>query len=302
MNYVDINPEVNTALENNQPIVALESTIISHGMPYPKNVETARKVEQIVRKQGAVPATIGIINGRIKIGLTDDELEYMGKEKDILKVSRRDLPIIISKKLSGATTVSTTMFCSSLVGIKVFVTGGIGGVHKGATETFDISADLTELSKTNVAVVCAGAKSILDIGLTLEYLETLGVPVLSYKTKEFPAFYNSASGFEADYSMDSPLQIAEAMKAKWDLGLTGGLVIGNPIPKHLEMDKYVIDEAIDKALKMAKDKGIKGKNITPFLLATVKDITGGDSLASNIELVYNNAIVGSQIAVQFNQL
>jgi len=300
--YVDILPEVQEAIKKGLPLVALESTIISHGMPYPQNVETAKEVENIVRKQGAIPATIGIIEGRIKIGLTDEELEFMGQGSDILKVSRRDLPIVISKKLNGATTVATTMICSALAGIKVFVTGGIGGVHKGGAESFDISADLTELAHTNVAVVCAGAKSILDIGLTLEYLETQGVPVLAYQTKEFPAFYHSKSGFMADYQMDSPLEIAAAMKAKWDLGLNGGLVIGNPVPDHLGMDEKIINEAIEEALKQAKEKGIKGKESTPFLLAKIKELTGGDSLESNIELVYNNARVGGQIALEFAKL
>lgn len=300
--YMDILPEVQHALDHQLPIVALESTIISHGMPYPQNVETAKQVESIVRAQGAVPATIGIINGRIKIGLTDEELEFMGKEKNILKVSRRDLPLVISKKLNGATTVATTMICSSLADIKVFVTGGIGGVHKGASETFDISADLTELANTNVAVICAGVKSILDIGLTLEYLETQGVPVLAYKTKEFPAFYTSKSGFMADYEMDTPVEIALAMKAKWDLSLKGGFVIGNPVPDHLGMNEDIINKAIEDALAKAKELGIKGKETTPFLLSQIKENTGGDSLASNIELVYNNAKVGAQIAVAYSNL
>ncbi len=300
--YVDIHPEVKAALAEGKPVVALESTIISHGMPYPQNVETAKNVEAIVREKGAVPATIGIIKGRFKIGLTPDELEFMGKEKDILKVSRRDLPIVISKELNGATTVATTMIGAALAGIKVFVTGGIGGVHKGAEKTFDISADLTELANTNVTVVCAGAKSILDIGLTLEYLETQGVPVLSYQTDEFPAFYTSKSGYAADYRVDSPLEIAKAMKAKWDLDLKGGFVIGNPVPDELGMDVEVINQAITQALTEAEDLGIKGKETTPFLLAKIKELTGGDSLESNIELVYNNARVGSQIAVEYANL
>jgi len=300
--YVDIHPEVQEALRNNKAVVALESTIISHGMPYPQNVETARNVENIVRDQGAIPATIGIIEGRIKIGLTEDELEFMGKEKDILKVSRRDLPIVISKKLNGATTVATTMICADLAGIKVFVTGGIGGVHKGAEVTFDISADLTELANTDVTVICAGVKSILDIGLTLEYLETLGVPVLSYQTSEFPAFYTSKSGFQSDYRVDTPEEIANAMKAKWDLEIKGGMVIGNPVPEHLGMDVAVINKAIKDALAEAKVLGIKGKETTPFLLSKIKDNTGGDSLVSNIELVYNNAKVGGQIAVAYSKL
>lgn len=300
--YVDIHPEVQQALEKGIAIVALESTIISHGMPYPQNVETARMVETIVRSQGAVPATIGIINGRIKIGLTPEELEIMGTEKNILKVSRRDLPIVLAQKLHGATTVATTMICASLAGIPVFVTGGIGGVHKGAPETFDISADLTELAQTNVCVVCAGAKSILDIGLTLEYLETQGVPVLGYQTPEFPAFYTRISGFKADYQVDTPEAIASIMKAKWDLNLRGGLVIGNPVPIERSMDESVINKAIEDALEEAKSLGIKGKETTPFLLAKIKENTGGDSLVSNIELVYNNARVGGQIAVAYSKL
>jgi len=300
--YIDILPEVETALLNGQAVVALESTIISHGMPYPQNVETARRVEAIVREQGAIPATIGIINGRIKIGLTPDELEFMGVEKNIIKVSRRDLPLVIAQKLSGATTVATTMICASLANIQVFVTGGIGGVHKGAPETFDISADLTELAQTDVCVVCAGAKSILDIGLTLEYLETQGVPVLGYQTPEFPAFYTRKSGFKADYQVDTPDIVALAMKAKWDLGLHGGLVIGNPVPEECSMDEALINKAIEDALAEASVLGIKGKETTPFLLAKIKENTGGDSLASNIELVYNNARVGGQIAVSYAKL
>lgn len=300
--YVDIHPEVEEAIKTGKAVVALESTIISHGMPYPQNVETAKNVENIIRDQGAVPATIGIINGRIKIGLTEDELEFMGKEKDILKVSRRDLPLIIAKKLNGATTVATTMICASLAGIKVFVTGGIGGVHKGAETSFDISADLQELANTNVAVISAGVKSILDIGLTLEYLETLGVPVLAYQTEEFPAFYTSKSGFMADYKIDSPEEIALAMKAKWDLELKGGFVIGNPVPEELGMDVDVIDKAIKQALAEASKLGIKGKETTPFLLAKIKELTGGDSLDSNIQLVYNNAKVGGQIAAAYAKL
>lgn len=300
--YVDIHPEVLEAINSGKAVVALESTIISHGMPYPQNVETAKNVENIVRDLGAIPATIGIIEGRIKVGLTEDELEFMGKEKDILKVSRRDLPLIIAKKLNGATTVATTMICANLAGIKVFVTGGIGGVHKGAETSFDISADLTELANTNVAVISAGVKSILDIGLTLEYLETLGVPVLAYQTEEFPAFYTSKSGFMADYKVDTPEEVALAMKAKWDLDLKGGFVIGNPVPEALGMDVDVINNAIKEALSQAKDQGIKGKETTPFLLAKIKELTGGDSLDSNIELVYNNAKVGASIAVAYSKL
>lgn len=300
--YVDIKPEVQDALSLGRPVVALESTIISHGMPYPQNVETAKVVEQIIRDNGATPATIGIINGRIKIGLTDEELEFMGKEPNILKVSRRDLPIVLSKKLNGATTVATTMICADIADIKVFVTGGIGGVHKGGQDTFDISADLQELANTDVAVICAGAKSILDIGLTLEYLETYGVSVFGYQTDEFPAFYTPHSGFGVDYNMESPLEIAKAMRAKWDLQLKGGFVIGNPVPADKAMDQKVIDNAITEAITEAEELGIKGKKITPFLLGKIKELTEGTSLVTNIELVYNNAKIGSQIAVDFSNL
>lgn len=295
--YLDINSEVRKALDERRPVVALESTIISHGMPYPQNVETARNVERIVRECGAVPATIGIINGRLKAGLTDDELEYMGKTRGIKKTSRRDLPFIVSMKLDGATTVATTMIIARMAGIKVFVTGGIGGVHRGAENSFDISADLQELANTEVAVVCAGAKSILDIGLTLEYLETHGVPVVGYKTDDFPAFYTRTSGFGVDYRVDSAVDAAQALKTKWDLGLKGGVVIGNPIPAEYEMDEKIIGTAIADALSEVEAEGIKGKDTTPFLLAKVKELTGGDSLDSNIQLVYNNARVGAGIAV-----
>jgi pseudouridine-5'-phosphate glycosidase len=300
--YLDINPEVKKALDEGKPVVALESTIISHGMPYPQNVETARRVEEIVRENGAIPATIAIINGRLKAGLTDDELEYFGKEKGIVKASRRDIPFIISKKLDGATTVASTMIISELAGIKIFVTGGIGGVHRGASESFDISADLEELSKTNVAVICAGIKSILDIGLTLEYLETNGVPVVGYKTDELPAFYSTKSGFSVDYKADDAKDVANALKAKWDLNLNGGMVIANPIKKIDSMDHNVITKAINDALIEANKLEIKGKEITPFLLGKVKELTGGESLESNIKLVYNNALVGAKIAVEYNKL
>ncbi len=297
--YIDIKPEVKQALDDGRPVVALESTIISHGMPYPKNVSTAKNVETIIREKGGVPATIAIINGIIKVGLTEEELEYFGKADDILKVSRRDLPVVISNKLSGATTVATTMICASLAGIKVFVTGGIGGVHRGATETMDVSADLEELANTDVAVICAGAKSILDIGLTLEYLETHGVPVLSYQTEEFPAFYSSKSGFKSDYMVRSADEIAKIMKAKWDLGLKGGIVIANPIPDEVSMKPEFINDAIDKALEEADSLGVKGKEITPYILDKVKQITGGSSLEANIELVYNNARLGADIALEY---
>lgn len=300
--YVVINPEVADALSAGKPVVALESTIISHGMPYPKNVETALAAEQVVRDNGAIPATIAIIKGKLKVGLTLEEIEYLGKTEGVIKTSRRDIPFIIAKKLDGATTVASTMIIADLAGIRVFATGGIGGVHRGAPESFDISADLQELAHTNVAVVCAGAKSILDIGLTLEYLETQGVPVIGYGTDELPAFYTSRSGYAVDYRVDSPEETAEALKAKWDLGLEGGVVIANPIPAEYEMDPEVINGAIAAAVKESEDKGIKGKESTPFLLAKVKELTGGASLDSNIQLVYNNVKVGAQIAVALSKL
>ncbi len=300
--YLDINPEVLKALNEHMPVVALESTIISHGMPYPLNVETALKVENIIRENGAIPATIAILNGKLKVGLTSEEIEYLGKTKNVVKASRRDLPFIVSNNLDGATTVAATMIIAELAGIKVFATGGIGGVHRGAQETFDISADLQELAHTNVAVVCAGAKSILDIGLTLEYLETQGVPVIGYQTDELPAFYTRKSGFSVDYNVESPDKIASAIKIKWDLGLNGGVVIANPIPDQYAMDYDTITNAINDAIKEAEEKGIKGKDTTPFLLAKVKDITAGKSLDSNIQLVYNNAMLGAKIAVELSKL
>lgn len=296
--YLDINPEVKKALEEGKPVVALESTIISHGMPYPKNVETARNVEKIIRDKGAIPATIAILNGKLKVGLTNDELEYLGNGKNVIKTSRRDIPFIIAKKMDGATTVASTMIIAELAGIKVFATGGIGGVHRGAQQTFDISADLEELSHTNVAVVCAGAKSILDIGLTLEYLETNGVPVVGFGTDEMPAFYTRKSGFGVDYKIDSVKELSDAIKAKWDLGLQGGLIVANPIPEQYQMDYDIISKAIEDALKESEEKGIRGKESTPFLLAKIKEITGGDSLESNIRLVYNNAALGAELAVE----
>ncbi|WP_430885375.1 pseudouridine-5'-phosphate glycosidase [Fusibacter sp. JL216-2] len=297
--YLDITPEVQEALDSGKPVVALESTIISHGMPYPQNVETARRVEEIVRENGAVPATIAIIGGRLKAGLTPEELEYFGKTgMAIKKASRRDLPFIVAKGIDGATTVASTMIVAELAGIELFVTGGIGGVHRGAEKTFDISADLQELAKTNVAVVCAGCKSILDINLTLEYLETFGVPVVGFATDEFPAFYTPKSGFGVDYRVDDPAEVATAIRSKWDLGLQGGMVISNPIPEEFAMDHDAITNAIDSAVKEAEEKGIKGKDSTPFLLGKVKELTGGSSLESNIQLVYNNARVGTKIAVE----
>lgn len=300
--FIDMNDEVKQAKVNGSPIVALESTIISHGMPYPENVQTASSLEKIIRQNGATPATIAIINGRIKVGLSIDEIEFLGKEKGIVKVSRRDMPFVIAKKLNGAATVASTMIAASLAGIKIFATGGIGGVHRGAQETFDISADLVELSKTNVGVICAGAKSILDIGLTLEVLETLGVPTVGYKTDEFPAFYTRRSGHKVDYRCDSPDEIAEALFTKWSLNINGGAVIANPVPIDDEMDNDKINSAIEDAISVCNAKGIKGKEVTPFLLSKIKDITGGDSLKTNIALVKNNAALAAKIAVCLSKL
>lgn len=300
--YLDIKDEVKSALEMGKPVVALESTIISHGMPYPRNIETALKVEEIVRSGGAVPATVAVLHGRLKVGLVEDEIEYMGKSRGIVKASRRDIPFLLAKKMDGATTVAATMLIAAMAGIKIFVTGGIGGVHRGAQQTFDISADLEELAHTNIAVICAGAKSILDIGLTLEYLETRGVPVVGYKTDEFPAFYTRRSGFNVDYRVDSSRELALALKLKWGLGLDGGVVVANPIPLQYEMDYDKINSAIKNALAEADEKGVKGKDVTPFLLSKIKDITGGDSLESNIRLVYNNAAVGAELALELSRL
>lgn len=294
--YLSIKNEVKNALDSGKPVVALESTIISHGMPYPQNIETAKKVEGILRQKGVMPATIAVLKGKLKVGLEDEELEYLAKSKEVLKTSRRDLPFIVAKKLDGATTVAATMIIANLAGIKIFATGGIGGVHRGAQETFDISADLEELAHTNVAVVCAGAKSILDLELTLEYLETKGVPVIGFGTDELPAFYTRSSGFEVDYRIDTAKEIAEALKAKWDLGLQGGVVIANPIPEEAALDQEIISSAIEVALKEAELEGIKGKEITPFLLNKIKEITAGNSLESNIRLVYNNAELAGDIA------
>lgn len=299
--YLVFHPEVKAALDEGKPVVALESTIISHGMPYPKNVETALNVERIVRENGAVPATIAILKGKLKVGLTVDEIDSLGKNHEAIKTSRRDIPFIVSQGLDGATTVASTMVIADLAGIRVFATGGIGGVHRGAQETFDISADLQELAQTNVAVVCAGAKSILDIGLTLEYLETQGVPVIGFGTDELPAFYTSKSGYPVDYRLDSPEDVAKALKTKWDLGLAGGAVIANPIPTAYEMDGNEINHVIEAAVLEAKEKGIAGKATTPFLLAKVTELTRGSSLDANIQLVYNNAKVGAQIAVAFSR-
>ena len=297
--YLDISPEVQQALADGKPVVALESTIISHGMPYPKNVETAMLVEKTIRENGAVPATIAIIGGRLKAGLSPEEIEYLGKSgRKVAKVSRRDLAAIVASGADGATTVTTTMIIAHMAGIKVFATGGIGGVHRGAETTMDISADLEELAGTPVMVVCAGAKSILDLGLTLEYLETKGVPVIGYGTDELPAFYTRRSGFGVDYRVDTPAQLAAMFKAQQELGMKGGMLVTNPIPEQYAMDKEVIDAAIDQAVKESKEQGIHGKETTPFLLARVVELTGGDSLESNIQLVLNNAIVASKTAAE----
>ena len=301
--YLDVNPEVAQAIAEGKPVVALESTIISHGMPYPQNVETALNVERIVRENGAVPATIAIIGGRLKAGLTPEEIEYFGKKgRAIHKASRRDLAVLCAQGEDGATTVTTTMMIAHMAGIRFFATGGIGGVHRGAETTMDISADLEELARTPVMVVCAGAKSILDLGLTLEYLETKGVPVLGYQTEELPAFYTRSSGFGVDYRMDSPEELAAAFKAQNDMALGGGMLVTNPIPAEYSMPKDVIDAAIDQAIAECNAQGIKGKETTPFLLARVAEITGGDSLASNIRLVYNNAKLTALTAVEYSKL
>jgi pseudouridine-5'-phosphate glycosidase len=300
--YLDINPEVKAALDAGRPVVALESTIISHGMPYPQNVETALKVEQIIRDNGAIPATIAILKGRLKVGMTHEEITYLGKAgQAVVKTSRRDIPFIVAQKADGATTVASTMILAAMAGIKVFATGGIGGVHRGAQQTFDISADLQELANTEVAVVCAGAKSILDIGLTLEYLETQGVAVVGYQTDTVPAFYTRESDFNVDYRLDEPKQIADAMAAKWQMGLKGGVVVTNPIPEQYALDKAMIDQVIKNAVAEMDEKGIAGKASTPFLLAKVAEKTEGSSLAANIELVFNNAKLASQIACAFHQ-
>ncbi len=295
--YLDVAPEVQEALAAGKPVVALESTIISHGMPYPQNVETALAVEQVVRENGAVPATIAIMGGRLKVGINREEIDYLGKKGlNVIKASRRDVPVLVAKKEDGATTVATTMLIAAMAGVKVFATGGIGGVHRGAETTMDISADLEELGMTPVLVVCAGAKAILDLGLTLEYLETKGVPVIGYQTEELPAFYTRKSGFGVDYRLDTPAEIAAAWAAKLDLGMQGGMLVTNPIPEEYSMDCEYINKCIDQAIEEMKAKGVKGKETTPFLLAKVKDITGGDSLDANIQLVFNNAKLAAQIA------
>ena len=299
---IRVSKEVKEALDAGKPVVALESTIISHGMPYPKNVETALRVEQVIRSYGVVPATVGIIDGVGVVGMSPEEIEEFGKRGGIAKVSRRDLPVIYAKKMWGATTVATTMILAAQAGIEVFVTGGIGGVHRGAEKTMDISADLQELAKTNVTVVCAGAKAILDLPLTLEYLETMGVPVLGYKTEELPAFYSSHSGLKVDYKVEDAKEMAKIIKEKRDNGLVGGILLTNPIPEKYEMKKEIIDKAIETALLKMEKEGVKGKECTPFLLKTIVELTGGDSLESNIELVLNNAAVGSQVAIEYAKL
>ena len=297
--YLDIAPEVAEALAKGKPVVALESTIISHGMPYPQNVETALAVEKIIRENGAVPATIAVLGGRLKAGLSAEEIDYLGRTGlAVTKASRRDLPVLVALGKDGATTVTTTMMIAHMAGISVFATGGIGGVHRGAETTMDISADLEELAQTPVMVVCAGAKSILDLGLTLEYLETKGVPVIGYGTSELPAFYTRSSGFGVDYRMDTPAEIAAAFMAQREMGLKAGMLVTNPIPEEYAMDAATINGAIDAAVAEAEEKGIHGKETTPFLLAKIKDITGGDSLDSNIQLVFNNARLAAKVACE----
>lgn len=296
--FLDISPEVQQALDEGKPVVALESTIISHGMPYPQNKETALKVEQIIRDNGAIPVTIAVIGGRLRVGLSPEEIDYLGKKgHDVTKASRRDLAVLCSRGMDGATTVTTTMIIAHMAGIEVFATGGIGGVHRGAETTMDISADLEELANTPVMVICAGAKSILDLGLTLEFLETRGVPVLGYQTEELPAFYTRHSGFSVDYRVDTPEELAQIFHTKREMGLKGGVLVGNPIPEEYSMDKATIDAAIDQAIAEAEEQGIHGKETTPFLLAKVSELTGGDSLDSNIQLVFNNVALGAKTAV-----
>ncbi len=297
--FLEISPSVTQALQDGQPIVALESTIISHGMPYPDNLETALRVEQTVRENGAVPTTIAILNGKLKAGLTEAEINYLGKTgQDVVKASRRDIPFLLANGNPGATTVAATMIIAEMAGIRIFATGGIGGVHRGAAETMDISADLQELARTSVAVVCAGAKSILDLGLTLEYLETHGIPVIGYQTDDFPAFYTRRSDFGVDFRFDSPTEIAKVLNTKWLAGLTGGVVIANPIPEMHEPIAAPIQAATETALAEALRLGIRGKEITPFLLAKIKELTGGESLRANIELVLNNASLAARVAVE----
>ena len=298
--YLHINPEVESALRSNNPVVALESTIISHGMPYPKNVETALRVEQIVRDNGAVPATIGVMNGKCVVGMTKEEIETFGKASCVWKVSLRDLPYVVSQKLLGATTVAATMRIASMAGIKIFVTGGIGGVHRGAENTMDISADLTEMAQTNVAVISAGVKSILDIGLTLEYLETLGIPVLTVGSDEFPSFYSRESGYKSPLRLDTPEAIAKLLSAKWSMGLNGSVMIANPLSAEASIDPNEMEGHIQQALNAAATAGIKGKEVTPFLLKYIADYTKGESLEANIALICSNAALGAKIAGAFS--
>lgn len=300
--YLDIQDEIQVALNEGKAIVALESTIISHGMPYPQNVEMAKKVESIVRSQGAVPATIAIINGKIKIGLSDEDLKLLATSKNVEKVSRRDLASVISRKVIGATTVSSTMICAEMAGIRFFVTGGIGGVHRGYETSLDVSADLDELAKTNVTVVCAGAKAILDLPRTMEYLETKGVPVVGYKTKVLPAFYTRTSDISLSLHVDTAKELAELVYTKDQLGLTGGVLVVNPIPEEHSLPEKYINDIIDKAIKASFSEGIEGKKVTPYLLAKIVEETDGKSLIANLELVYNNALVGANIAVEYNKL
>jgi pseudouridine-5'-phosphate glycosidase len=309
--YLDLSPEVAEALGRGAPVVALESTIISHGMPYPRNVETALRVEAGVREAGAVPATIAILGGRLKAGLGAAQIEALGRPRapegassadGVAKVSRRDLPRVVASGADGATTVAATMIVAAMAGIRVFATGGIGGVHRGAERSWDVSADLEELGRTEVAVVCAGAKSILDLPKTLEYLETKGVPVIGFGTDEFPAFFTSRSGLRLVERADSPAQIARRLKAKWDLGLGGGVVIANPLPEELSMDAVRIGAAIESALEAAEGKGVRGRDLTPFLLAKVKELTGGESLEANIALVLSNASLAARVAIEYSRL
>lgn len=300
---LQVSAEVQQALKNNQPVVALESTIISHGMPFPENAQTALEVEETIRRQGAVPATIAIIHGVMKVGLSREEIELLGREgHNVAKVSRRDLPFVVAAGLNGATTVASTMIIAAMAGIKVLATGGIGGVHRGAEHTFDISADLQELANTNVTVVCAGAKSILDLGLTTEYLETFGVPLIGYQTSALPAFFCRTSPFDVSIRLNSAKEIAKAMAVKWQSGLNGGMVVANPIPEAFAMPEEKINAAINRAVKEAEEQGVVGKASTPFLLARVAELTGGDSLKSNIQLVFNNAILACEIAKEYQQV
>ncbi|MCR5300147.1 MAG: pseudouridine-5'-phosphate glycosidase [Erysipelotrichaceae bacterium] len=300
--YLSITPEIEEALKNGTPVVALESTILSHGMPYPENLEFAHKVEEVIRAEGAIPATMAVMGGKLKVGLNSEELEIMCRAENVGKMSRRDIPVYLATGKTGATTVATTMLIASLAGIRVFATGGIGGVHRGGENTMDISADLQEFANTPVAVVTAGAKQILDIGRTLEYLETFGVPVLGFRTDEFPAFYCRTSGYKLDYCCQDEEEVAKIMNTKWELGMKGGLVIGNPIPEEYALDFNEMEEVINNAIKLAEEKHIRGKNITPFLLATIKDMTKGVAFASNVQLALNNAKIAARIAVKYQEL